>query len=115
VQAGMLFKQMVSISIFELSSLHRKALICSGTEAGQTVPHSHFHIIPRLSERGSQARDASEIADAERKNIALGEGPRVKLEDSEGKRLMELINEKVTLEVDEMKSKGEVAIPALKL
>jgi len=81
----------------------------NGTEAGQTVPHSHFHVIPRLGEGGGKARAANEISDAERKNIALGEGPRVKLEDGEGRRLMELIKERVKAEVESLKVKGEVA------
>lgn len=55
-----------------------------------------------------KARDASEIGDAERKNIALGEGPRVKLEDSEGRRLMDLIKERVKVEVERMKTQGEI-------
>jgi hypothetical protein len=54
--------------------------LLAGSEAGQTVPHSHFHIIPRLG----SARDADEIMDAERKNLALGEGPRIKLDHEEG-------------------------------
>ena len=65
---------------------------CTGAEAGQTVPHSHFHIIPRLGE----TRDSSDISDAERKNIALGEGPRERLADGEGTELSKLI--KVELE-----------------
>jgi len=55
----------------------------NGSEAGQTVPHCHSHIIPRLG--GS--RDATDITDAERKNLALGEGPRVKLDHEEGSSL----------------------------
>jgi diadenosine tetraphosphate (Ap4A) HIT family hydrolase len=55
----------------------------TGSEAGQTVPHCHSHIIPRLG--GS--RDATDITDAERKNLALGEGPRVKLDHEEGSSL----------------------------
>ena len=55
----------------------------SGSEAGQTVPHSHVHIIPRLR----SARDANDITDAERKNLALGEGPRIKLDHEEGIQL----------------------------
>jgi diadenosine tetraphosphate (Ap4A) HIT family hydrolase len=54
--------------------------LLAGSEAGQTIPHSHFHIIPRLG----SARDASDITDAERKNLALGEGPRIKLDHEEG-------------------------------
>jgi diadenosine tetraphosphate (Ap4A) HIT family hydrolase len=41
--------------------------IQAGAEAGQTVPHSHFHIIPRLGE----ARDPSDISDAEKKTLPL--------------------------------------------
>ena len=55
----------------------------SGSEAGQTVPHSHVHIIPRLG----SPRDANDITDAERKNLALGEGPRIKLDHEEGIQL----------------------------
>jgi diadenosine tetraphosphate (Ap4A) HIT family hydrolase len=55
----------------------------AGAEAGQTVPHCHFHIIPRLG----ASRDATDITDAERKNLALGEGPRIKLDNEEGSQL----------------------------
>jgi diadenosine tetraphosphate (Ap4A) HIT family hydrolase len=40
-----------------------------GKGAGQTVPHVHFHIIQRPGEE-----KGSEMTDAERKSIALGEG-----------------------------------------
>ena len=65
------------------TSLLRLADFITGSEAGQTVPHSHFHIIPRLG--GS--RDATDITDAERKNLALGEGPGIKLDHDEGSKL----------------------------
>ncbi|KAH8753393.1 HIT-like domain-containing protein [Hyaloscypha sp. PMI_1271] len=55
----------------------------NGSEAGQTVPHSHFHIIPRFG----GPRGATDISDAERKNLALGEGPRIKLDHEEGTQL----------------------------
>lgn len=91
-----------------LVSSESEELMKSGTEAGQTVPHSHFHIIPRLSEEGGQARDANDIGDVERKNIALGEGPRVKLNDDEGRRLIEAIKEKIKADVDKMSASGEL-------
>jgi len=53
----------------------------NGAEAGQTVPHVHFHVIPRA---GDEAMAASDMGDAERSNIALGEGPRERLEEEEG-------------------------------
>jgi len=92
----------------DIASASWNVIQANGTEAGQTVPHSHFHIIPRLGDGNGQIRNASDIGDAERKNIALGEGPRVRLEDSEGKRLMELIKKRVVFEVDEMRTKGEI-------
>ena len=62
------------------------------------MPHSHFHIIPRLGE----ARDASDISDAERKNIALGEGPREKLADDEGTKLSKLIKLELEKEIRQL-------------
>ncbi|KUJ09301.1 HIT-like protein, partial [Mollisia scopiformis] len=84
----------------ETESASWNVIQANGSEAGQTIPHSHFHVIPRSAPGNGKARDASEIGDAERKNIALGEGPRVKLEDGEGRKLMELIKEKVKGEVE---------------
>lgn len=57
---------------------------------------------------GGETRDASDIGDAERKNIALGEGPRVNLDDSDGRKLVDLIKERVKVEVEEMKAKGDM-------
>jgi hypothetical protein len=70
------------VRLFEFMIQHHNDFL-AGSEAGQTVPHSHFHIIPRLG----SARDASDITDAERKNLALGEGPRIKLDHEEGIQL----------------------------
>jgi diadenosine tetraphosphate (Ap4A) HIT family hydrolase len=75
----------------------------TGAEAGQTVPHSHFHIIPRLG----AARDASDISDAERKNIALGEGPREKLADGEGTELSKLIKVELEKEIKQLRDVGD--------
>ncbi|KAH7312111.1 HIT-like domain-containing protein [Rhexocercosporidium sp. MPI-PUGE-AT-0058] len=79
-------------------------LQANGTESGQTVPHSHFHIIPRLG----LARDASEITDAERKNIVLGEGPREKLDAEDGKRISEGIKSALKEEIEGLKAGGEI-------
>ena len=67
------------------------------------MPHSHFHIIPRLGE----ARDASDISDAERKNIALGEGPREKLADEEGTELSKLVKAELEKEIKQLQDKGD--------
>jgi hypothetical protein len=77
-----------------------------GAEAGQTVPHLHYHIIPRLRE----VRDPADITDAERKNIALGEGPRVKLEVEDGTRLSGLIKAELAKEIRKLKAEGEVVV-----
>ncbi|KAG4438344.1 hypothetical protein IFR05_006188 [Cadophora sp. M221] len=75
-----------------------------GAESGQTVPHSHFHIIPRLG----LARDASEITDAERQNIVLGEGPRDKLDAEDGKRISEGIKSALREEIEKLRTGGEI-------
>jgi diadenosine tetraphosphate (Ap4A) HIT family hydrolase len=67
------------------------------------VPHSHFHIIPRLGE----ARVPEDISDAERKNIALGEGPREKLADGEGTELSKLIKTELKKEIKQLEEVGD--------
>jgi diadenosine tetraphosphate (Ap4A) HIT family hydrolase len=81
-------------------------IIETGAEAGQTVPHVHFHIIPRLGE----VRNPGDITDAERKNIALGEGPRVKLGDEEGTELSGHIKAELVKETQKLKDAGEVEV-----
>jgi diadenosine tetraphosphate (Ap4A) HIT family hydrolase len=93
-------KQMVDY----LTRKHIRSSYPLGTEAGQTVPHSHFHIIPRLSD---EARKASDISDAERKNIALGEGPRTKLSDDEGTELSRLIQVGIEKEIKLLQAAGD--------
>ncbi len=78
--------------------------MAAGSEAGQTVPHSHFHIIPRIG--GS--RDATDITDAERKNLALGEGPRVKLDHEEGNRLCHGIQAALRQEIRALQTEKEL-------
>ncbi len=70
------------------------------------MPHSHFHIIPRLG----AARDVSEITDAERKNIVLGEGPREKLGADDGARISEAIKAALKDEIEKLKSSGEIGL-----
>ncbi|KAH6705091.1 HIT-like domain-containing protein [Leptodontidium sp. 2 PMI_412] len=79
-------------------------LQANGTESGQTVPHSHFHIIPRVG----LARDANEITDAERQNIVLGEGPREKLDAEDGKRISRGIKSALKEEIEKLKTGGEI-------
>ncbi|KAH7136331.1 HIT domain protein [Dactylonectria macrodidyma] len=82
-------------------------LQANGAAAGQTVPHSHFHIIPRQA--GTDAVDAS-MTDEERKNLMLGEGPRVKLEAEEGERVSKLIIAELAVEVEKLKTEGTVSL-----
>lgn len=69
------------------------------------MPHSHFHIIPRLG----AARDPNDITDAERKNIALGEGPREKLADEEGTELSALIKAELEKEIKQLRDVGDAS------
>jgi diadenosine tetraphosphate (Ap4A) HIT family hydrolase len=66
--------------------------------AGQTVPYVHFHIIPRPGEG-----KGSEMTDAERKNIALGKGPREKLSAEEGMEISKLVRAEIENEVKRLK------------
>ena len=54
-------------------------------------------------------RDASDITDAERKNIVLGEGPREKLNVDDGKRISEGIKSALREEIKKLKTGGEIA------
>jgi diadenosine tetraphosphate (Ap4A) HIT family hydrolase len=78
-----------------------------GSEAGQTVPHSHFHIIPRLG----GPRGATDISDAERKNLALGEGPRIKLDHEEGTQLCIAIQFALRQEIRKLQAGKELGGP----
>ncbi len=79
-------------------------MILTGAESGQTVPHSHFHIIPRLG----IPRDANDITDAERKNIVLGEGPRAKLDAEDGRRIAEGIKAALVDELEKLREAGDI-------
>jgi hypothetical protein len=46
------------------------------------------------------------MGDAERKNIALGEGPRDKLSAEDGKDISELVKAEVKLEVQKLRDEG---------
>jgi len=77
----------------------------AGSEAGQTVPHSHFHIIPRLA----PAHDATDITDPERRNLALGEGPRVNLDDIEGNNICIGIQAALHQEIKKLQVKQQLS------
>jgi len=77
----------------------------NGIEAGQTVPHSHFHIVPRIT---GESRGVDDITDADRRNIALGQGPRIKLGDKEGREISEKIKVKLEEEIANLKVDGEI-------
>jgi diadenosine tetraphosphate (Ap4A) HIT family hydrolase len=74
-----------------------------GADAGQTVPHTHFHIVPR-----EKIEREGEMIDKERGQIALGEGPRAKLDAEEGKIVSELVKVEVKKEIQKLKGAGEL-------
>jgi hypothetical protein len=50
------------------------------------------------------------MTDAERKNLVLGEGPRARLDASEGERLSKLIREEIAKEVKQMRDDGQLLL-----
>jgi hypothetical protein len=54
------------------------------------------------------ARAVGDITDAERKNLVLGEGPRVLLKREEGVELVERIKEVLKEEIKILRHKGEI-------
>jgi hypothetical protein len=79
-----------------------------GAEAGQTVPHVHYHIIPR--ERTGESVGESDMTDAERKNLVLGEGPRLLLEREDGEEISRLIRGGIKRELDVLLDKNELSL-----
>ena len=80
-----------------------------GAEAGQTVPHAHFHIVPRGSaDSGIGGQKSGEMSDAERKNLVLGEGPRIKLDAKDGEEVSGLVKAEFHKEVERLKGAGEM-------
>jgi diadenosine tetraphosphate (Ap4A) HIT family hydrolase len=77
-----------------------------GAEAGQTVPHVHYHVIPR--EGAGLAVGEDEMTDAERRNLVLGEGPRVMIEKEGGEEISRLVRAEITREVEELVGRGEL-------
>lgn len=69
------------------------------------MPHTHFHIIPRAGPAGIADR-VGEMDDAERKNIALGEGPRAKLDPDDGQVVTRLVKVEVQLEIKKLREQG---------
>jgi len=55
-----------------------------------------------------EAREVGEITDAERKNLVLGEGPRVLLKREEGIELVGRIKEVLKEEIKILRHKGEI-------
>jgi hypothetical protein len=55
-----------------------------------------------------EAREVGEITDAERKNLVLGEGPRVLLRREEGIELVGRIKEVLKEEIKILRHKGEI-------
>lgn len=50
----------------------------------------------------------SEMTDAERKNLVLGEGPRVRIERGEGDEISRLVREEIAKEMEELVERGEL-------
>ena len=70
-----------------------------GHDAGQTVEHTHFHVIPRLERE--TGRDATDL-------LGVSMGERKKLEPEEAVELMGKIKEWIREEVDKLRGSGEI-------
>ncbi|PYH99119.1 HIT domain protein [Aspergillus ellipticus CBS 707.79] len=66
----------------------------NGVRAAQQVPHVHFHIIPRPSDR-----QASEPGQVNKSYVMFGRGQREELDDDEGESLARLLREELAREV----------------
>ena len=73
----------------------------AGPRAAQTVPHVHFHIIPRPGE-GSAV-----VAQSERAWLMFGRGRREELDEEEGAEMARRLREAVRTELREGQEEEE--------
>ncbi|KAI5284977.1 hypothetical protein KEM54_000913 [Ascosphaera aggregata] len=82
---------------------HWNVLQNNGIRASQTVPHVHFHIVPRPPMDYEKASLNSGVNQRETAAIVLGKGQRDDLDDEDAGRLSSLLRNELAAEIERVK------------